>query len=178
MKGVSFRVWEISTAPAGCLLAPPISKTRLIWLKQAIMFRDKGPNNRGGKRNFMDRHLYGKWHFCVLPWRMSTLKRPVVTNGTQLKSEILSHKWKFWLKLLEHFSGGVRHASHWRHGATWNVDFCIHMPPEVFAHKAVTSPVFDLVYMFHHNNSDSACSFEQKAKHNCTLWTLKNLLPR
>lgn len=46
-----------------------ISKTRLIWLKQAIMLPDKrGPNSRrrgGEKRNFMGRRLYRKWHFCV-----------------------------------------------------------------------------------------------------------------
>ena len=80
------------------LLAPfvgaAISKTRLIWLKRAIMFPDKGPNSRGGKRNFTGRRLCRKWHFCVkggFPWRMEPSWR---MDRARPCSGVLSHTWR------------------------------------------------------------------------------------
>ena len=43
---------KISLARRSLFVGSPISKTRLIWLKQAIMLPDKGPNSRGGKKKF------------------------------------------------------------------------------------------------------------------------------
>lgn len=99
---------KISPARRSLFVGSPISKTRLIWLKQAIMLPDKGPNSRGGKRNFMGRRLYSKWHFCAKggfleecpcwkepSWRM---------DRARLQSGVLSHKWKIRLRLLGRIS--------------------------------------------------------------------------
>ncbi len=91
----------------------------------------------GGKRNFMGRRLYRKWHFCVKGgfleecphWKESLWRM----DWARLQSGVLSHKWKIRLRLLERISAAGRDTSQRRRGATWNVDFCIHMPLGVFA---------------------------------------------